>query len=728
MALIFTLTSRPEERGGTVTSVSGVAAGEHHAQISALKFPPLEESARPHLWILRAFRQITDAIKQSALQDGLEHLRRAVAIVDVESIDNLDGLDPLTTTGDPHAAVVALLILTFPEVHWMFVGAHADASAEFTETHLLGRDATVEETLRLCEQRFTPLFDPAGLRERVRARIRDAVEEGTRVAAYVPSRAGVAVAVDEEEDYAFLNAYVAYRFGYRAHALTTYEGAARVLRSDVQRLFARGGEVFDRKGSVSTGDYLEALVTLYGETVRRLCPGSDVASFVRSAEFELVPSRSSDSRLEMEHWVLAKAEEYARSKGRQRAGLNDIGAVLLGQYGFAVTDDGLDTSDGAGIMLSLEDRYLNFPDKDPELNLHLSKPEVRNKVFGKLREVSHRVRVTTGHEKGSAALSLWCRLKERFWAWEAGEQHPPTVYKPWSGIFDIWEQVGVQDRAAWFAWPPGAGQDSGPTSGGHSAHGRLLLVAEQLIGRAHRILETAHTVPDAIQGAVLALDAKEYLGHRTPTTSLQALALQHRFEVIAECRFYGVEYNMNVTTRFADVERELASVSEWFLPAKRDRARLNAELRIVSELLLIFREHSQFDEEQRALVKLRSLHRGLWLRRNYCWAWVLWPLRAYIEMLLRSLGWLVGAFVFWIVVLSSLYVLSGHGADAYWADRYWHGFVDTMVSFVGLSPPHDFEQMWRSPGALRVCMGAFALGFLHLGIFITHLYAILTRR
>lgn len=96
--------------------------------------------------------------------------------------------------------------------------------------------------------------------------------------------------------------------------------------------------------------------------------------------------------------------------------------------------------------------------------------------------------------------------------------------------------------------------------------------------------------------------------------------------------------------------------------------------------------------------------------------------------MLRSLGWLVTAFVFWIATLSILYVVSGHGGDPYWADRYWHGFVDAMISFVGLSPPHDFDKMWHSVGALRVCMAAFSLGFLHLGVFITHLYAILARR
>lgn len=722
MALIFSFTTQPAAASNVVKALADELGG----QVLGLQFPALDLSARVHLWVLRTFRQLAAAIEQA----GPEQLRQATAIVDTASINNLDELDPLSTTGDPYATVVALLVLAFPEIHWMFVGASDDDDQpDFVEAHLLTRDATVDGVVRLRREDFIPLFDPAGLRERVRSRIRDAAENGAWVAPYVPAREAVAVAIDEEQDYAFLNAYVAYRFGYRCHALTSYEGAVRVLRSDVQRLFARAGEVFEREGRISTGDYLEALVTMHGESVKRLSPTSDVAALLQQPEFARVSALSpSSNRGEVEALLLRKADEYAHDRGRRRAGLRDVAAVLLEEYGFAVRDEDWGSGGSSEIALSLEDRYLNFPDKDPELTLHLSDPDVRNDVFGKLREVPHRVLVTTGHEQGVAASSLRRRLKEWWETWRHTETRRSTIYKPWSGIFDIWEQVNARGQAEWFVWPPATDMDDRPAGGGHSAHGRLLLVAEQLIARAQRILETARNLPDSIHGAVLALEAKEYLGHRTPTTSLEALALQHQFEVLAECRFYGVEHNMNVANRFADIERELASIGEWFRPAKRKRSRLNAELRIVSELLLIFREHSQFDEEQQALVKLRALHRGLWLRRHSRWAWVLWPLRAYIETLLRSLGWLVGGFMFWVAALSCLYVLSGHGGQGYRVDHYWHGFVDAMISFVGLSPPHDFETMWGSPGALRVCMLAFALGFLHLGIFITHLYAILTRR
>lgn len=727
MALVFTLTPRPADGSSPLSRVVDSLATERSIQTLDLKFPPLDPSARVHLWVLQAFRELADAIDTAGGPGGAEQLRRAVAIVGVTQVDHLDKLDPLSTTGDPYGAVVALLILTFPEIHWIFTGLRG-TQTDFAEAHVMGTDATAERVMRAYDLGFVPLFDPTGLREQVRKRVRDAEERGGRVASYVPERGALAVAIDEEQDYAFLNAYVAYRFGYRCHALTSYENAVRVLRTQVKQLFDDAGEVYEREARISTGHYLKALVARHMGTVGALCPGADVASFLRSPDFMLVSCLwSSPSREEIEKWLLEEARARAGTD-QEEVGLLDVAAVLLEQYGFPVKDRNLWPVSGPEITLTLEDRYLNFADKDPDLNPRLSDSDERNKVFGKLKEAPHRFFVTTGHERGVPPSSLWSKIKIRLQALRQKNVSSGTVYKPWSGIFDIWDQLKLRGPATGFVWPPVDIPDGKPTVGSHSAHGRLLVVAERLIARAQLMLEGARSVPDAVHGALLALEAKEYLGHRTPTTSLEALALQHQLEVLAECSFYGVEYNMNVASRFADIERELAIISEWFLPAKRKLSRLNAELRIVSELLLIFRAHSQFDEEQRALVKLRDLHRGLWLLRHRRWAWVIWPLRAYIEVMLRSLGWLVMAFVLWIGTLSLLYVISGHGGDPYWVNRYWHAFADTIISFVGLSPPHDFDTMWRSPGALRVCMVAISLGFLHLGIFITHLYALLARR
>lgn len=722
MAIVFILTADSASANGERSLEIGALLEDRGIRTVSLQFPPLETSARAHLWVLRAFGKLADAIEVAAEQDLPEQLRTASIIVDVDAIDDLDELDALSTISNPHVTVTSLLILAFPEIRWLFRGPRTFKDRRLNAGHLLRSDVTPHEILATYDRAFVPLFDPTGLRERVRARVRTASQGTSRPAPYVPSRASLAVAMDDESGYAFLNSYVVYRFGYRCHAVMSYEGALNVLRSDTQQLFALAAEVYEREGTISLANYLAALVKYYPDTVEHLCPDHDVASFLSSPKFEEALKLRYASRSAAEEQLLGKARQRANKYGRSDPRWIDVASGVLEEFDFAVRDDRSLARDPPAIALSLEDRYLNFADKDPELNPHLSREDERIKSFGALEEVPLRIFVTTGHERGQAPgpkMSNKGGLQSR---------HLPTVHKPCSGIFDIWSRIRARQPAE-FVWPPSQHEEN-PDESGHSAHGRLLLVSERLIARAQRILEGARSVPDAVHGAVLALDAKEYLGHRTPTTSLEALALQHQLEVLAECRFYGVEHNMDVKSRFGEIEIELKSISEWVMPSKRTLSRLNAELRIVSELVLIFRDHSQFDEEQQSLAKLRGLHRSLWFHRNQGWAWMLWPLRAYIELMLRSLGWLISAFAFWVIALMVLYVGSGHGGERSLVDNYWHGFVDTMISFIGLSPPHDIDKLWSSPGpgVIRVCMLAISLGFLHLGIFITHLYAILARR
>ena len=232
----------------------------------------------------------------------------------------------------------------------------------------------------------------------------------------------------------------------------------------------------------------------------------------------------------------------------------------------------------------------------------------------------------------------------------------------------------------------------------------------------------AQSVPEAVHGAVLAVEAQEYLGHRTPTTSLEALALKHQLEVLAECLFYGIEYNMNVKSRFREIQEEVKSIGKWFRPRTRKHSRLNAEVRVISELALRFKDHNQFDEEQECLARIRDLYRHLWFEKNKWFAWSIYPVRRYIEFLLISMFRFALAIIFWVIVLGLLYNLLRPAGDAP-----WHGYVDAMTSFFGLQPAHDLP-MSREEHAVGLNMAAILLGFVHLGIFISHLYSIVSRR
>jgi hypothetical protein len=270
-----------------------------------------------------------------------------------------------------------------------------------------------------------------------------------------------------------------------------------------------------------------------------------------------------------------------------------------------------------------------------------------------------------------------------------------------------------------------AGNIRGPLQGGHShsAPGILLYIASFLMERAEGLLEGTISVPVAVRGAVLATDALELLGGRTPTAAIQALSLKHQFEVIAECSCFGVEYHLHLDVRRKEIQRDLGVIAKWFHHTRRAAATVNAELSILSELVLIFRHHAQFDEEQACLNWVRSLHATLWLRQSSLRV-LLWPVIRYIGYILSSFSRFVTVLALWILLLSVLFSLH-HGNVVY-------GIEDAITSFFSIGSPinhsgHMTKSLGIGPYVGIVCLAILA-GFLHLGIFVSHLYAMVARK
>ena len=83
------------------------------------------------------------------------------------------------------------------------------------------------------------------------------------------------------------------------------------------------------------------------------------------------------------------------------------------------------------------------------------------------------------------------------------------------------------------------------------------------------------------------------------------------------------------------------------------------------------------------------------------------------------------AIVFWVILLGALYNLLRPDGLPVW--EWWHGYVDAMTSFFGLQPAHELEASIKEHG-VWLNMAAILLGFVHLGIFISHLYSMVSRR
>lgn len=615
MTQVFLIT----EPDSFATSVERYLRDTRGFSVHRVFFPPVTQSEE----VLRVFRQIADAIEHGNNDDpGLHGLRNAIAIIDLadESLLELEDLNPITRSLR-QASVVAMLVLAFPEIHWVFITPYRPINASvFEQAHTLGASNSLAEILSLHDDKFTSLFDATNLRNTIRRSMHEKNLASDQITSHIPLRQKLAAAIDEEEAYAYFNAYTAYRFGFRSHVVASY---------NMMRM-------------------------LFEE-----------------------PSRES--------------HEPA--------------------------------------SLTFEDIYLNFPDESP--HIHLSNLKKRDEQFSKLQEPKHRVFVTVGHRHDQQA---WNNNREHLRHLRSQGKFCNILYKPLSGIFDLWEKSGLRrwlhaskGLAPGFCWPPPQDGAQEP-QGHHSAPGRLLEIADRLIARAERILHTAMSVPEAVHGAVLALEAQELLGNKTPTTALEALALKHQLEVTAECMFYGVEYNFDVQSRFEDIHRDVKSIGRWFHPSTRRLSALNAEISIMSDLAQRFRQYNQFDEEQECLQRIRELHRHLWFRKNKEWAWIFYPARWYIEYLLGRMHRFVFAIIFWLLFLSfSFDAFCGSQESGLIAAL--SGPAHALTSFFGMQPLHELDlQAISGPGAGWLTMLAIVLGFIHLGVFVSHLYAIIARK
>ncbi len=634
--------------------------------------------------VLRMFHSVADAMEREADWEKGSGLRNAVAIVEffekefisIPSYGQREAFSPvhhIATWG----AALAMLVLAFPEVHWVFWSTQPLNLLKGFQVHawlpIPIRDQGENKLLDLLKYHdigYRPLFDPIGLRNCIRCEIRKQISQEKQVQdekqkeehvqdekekdeqekrKYPPLRKEVAASIEDEGAYAYMHAYIAYRFGYRCHMVTT--------TAYMTKLFGREKEERDQR--LHNSD----------------CPCMTI-----------------------EH---------------------------DGERGQNITSK-------MSPCMTTEDLFLNFPDRRE--NEHYTDLEgKRDSQFPGLKEVRHRVFVTVGH-KHAIPQERWSenrRYLRENWNSNDGKRHK-ILYKPLAGIYNFKSEARIKEGEG-FRWPPKPPQST-DSEGDHSAPGRLLVIAERLIKRAEKVLETSTTVEDSIYGALLALEAQELLGNRTPTTALEALAVRQQLEVIAECMFYGVEAHLNVKDRFQEIEREVRSIGTWFNPTTRKAAELNAQIGIINKLTTRFREHNQFDEEQKCLGEARKLERCLGLYNPNGWArlmaWVAFPFRWYVELLLSSIRWFVFALVGWIAffTIAFRYCCNCVNEDK-GGNTITHSLADAISSFVGLQPPHGLNDMLsRSGWALWLSMLAIILGFVHLGIFISHLYSIIARR
>ena len=308
------------------------------------------------------------------------------------------------------------------------------------------------------------------------------------------------------------------------------------------------------------------------------------------------------------------------------------------------------------IDVSLEDLRLGFPDKEDGIKLSHLVPfkdeRCRSSELQRLSGVKNRFIITYGDAASrddDTEQSLADQVRKY------NSEHNPSSHmfvrhKPLADIYtlgrqaklyNLWRKTRDQNAET----IKNEEQNKGKPSN-HSAEGIIIDIAEILFGRAKKLLREEKSIQDIIHAALLALEAKELLGGKTPTISLELLDLQHQAEVLAECRCYGTNYNkQTVSRRIAEIKKEVYLICQWYRPGSQRLASLSARSKIVGGLSKIFADARQIEEHETTLVETRRLSGLLFVHHNR-WALPLYPLRWYFELLQRSLA------VFTFIVMS----------------------------------------------------------------------------
>jgi hypothetical protein len=612
----------------------GKVSDEHIAVLVVGESPSASE-------ISNQFHILSDWI-EAELPESLNHqnVPDVMVLTDLAGYGNanLVHLNPIKQHG--WATVLGMLILGFPEIHWVMTvrsipetthGWVDDRSGELKACDLRCAVTSddLDAILTLNRTGYCSLFDAAGIRNDIRETMKSDADLRQRVR--LPVRPKLAVALDEEAGYAHLHAYTAYRFGFRSHVITTMGGMKAFLRIQI--------------------------------------PEQN-----RTAETIELPTTPKPS-------------------------------------------------------LVFEDLFLHFPDRHEDNFSHLKK---RDDEFASLADADYRILVTSGHHRGQdeeARTDNPHYLREL----RARGQWNKEIGKPLGGIFNLWVDSKLESKlrdggrrglAPEYVWP--LPHPTTTATGGHSAPGRLLMIADRLIARSERQLEKVQSVPQAVYGATLATDALELLAGKTPTTSLEAMALKHQFEVLAECQFVGTSQHMDVERRMEDIQREVMALSEWFgtTTHQKDSASWNAELAVLNKLIKVFKDNNQFDEEQALMVRARQLHR--WLKYANYWP----PFRVlqivpwYVEKLVASFPLFLGFIAFWILFLGKWFEVLG-------AKSWGHGIADAFATFLSIQPPND-PAVWSVDDGwtwgFSLIAFTIGLGFVHLGILISHVYSLISRK
>ncbi len=573
--------------------------------------------------------------------DRTDRLRILVDVFDASYASQFEGDDitPSAITSSCWSSLISSLVLAFPDADWFFGIVLGKSLLDESDRKLLDHHCFSQ----LNSISSSNVFDASGLRSWIRQRTNinlsgNVKAEGNRHSAFqLPVRSEAAAVIEDEEDYAMLHSYAAYRYGYRVQIIKSWHQLKKHFKS-------------------------------------------------------------------------------SRTK-----------------------------TNSHGYSLIIEDMRLQFADKDA--STHLSNLRERGKECDLLSEERDdsrfRFLVTTGQDE---SLRVDLKDNEDFLNSHDGGR---VLIKPIGGPIEFWEKSRLKHElshlddaefprgnAARFVWPPVKIMDD--LYSGHAAPGKLAMVANVLLNRSRTVAGNAATPSDWLLAALLAGDAVELIGGKTPAMALDALRLKHVAEVRAECAFVGAGFHCDLTSRINELDAEIKSVCRWYKKENRKNCFWDAKATILNELINVFRDTGQMEEEDKCLHAFRKVNRKLERPKNIHrfnpLAWALHGVLAYAEFLLFSLTRILIAFAVVIVIFSliSMAVVGSKFPETpanpiFFVAKQLNWMIGGGTHDVNVFSESDLGEA-QSPSLAFVSIVANIVGVFHFGILMSFLYGLISRK
>lgn len=339
-----------------------------------------------------------------------------------------------------------------------------------------------------------------------------------------------------------------------------------------------------------------------------------------------------------------------------------------------------------------------------------------------------------------------------------------SVMKPYGGMFspelDIIRVANDESAGHGFS-------RARIVSGSHSAPHRMQQIAEALLVRARRLERDAKSAVAAVHAALLAHEARHLLQDKTLALSLEALAIQHRMEVTAECAFVGTSSRLEVGRRFAELNRDIQKiVGKGKEKGYRTHQTYNALVEIADDLRQIYRHYDQFQEEAEVINKLRwyewrlkyasfqpdSGRRWLISRTAFVPKLLFGGIpEGYFNIVLGGFWRIALAMFLWVALFGALYdsnkLCHKEAACACYQYDDWlrHSAATFFAAQQGTAgdPKYQLDDVGNGGSAKEVLtmkdkpsfttfwsitIAEMILGFIHLGIFVSFLFQKISRR